>query len=1403
MRPSGENPEHDALAFLAGSGEMVRLTRAFDWSKTPVGPAADWPQSLKTVVRIMLDSRFAMWLGWGPEYTFFYNDAYARMTLGPKHPWALGRSAREVWAEIWPDISSRAESVVREGKATWDERLLLFLQRRGFPEETYHTFSYSPAPDDHGGIGGMLCVVTEETERTIGERRLATLRDLAERTTDAAKSVHEACETAAAILGQNPRDLPFVLLYLLNDAGTELTLAGATGVQRDSPISPSEFALADNDAAWPFREAIEASKSVEVNRLPERFGPLPGGAWPEPANRAIVLPLAKPGQTQLAGLVVAGISPRRPFDDNYRGFLELLSSQIATAVANARAYEEEKRRAEALAELDRAKTTFFSNISHELRTPLTLLLAPVADLLAKPAGQLQPDERELLTVVQRNGMRLKKLVNTLLDFSRIEAGRAQASYEPTDLAAFTAELASNFRSACERAGLELVVDCPALDQPVYVDREMWEKIVLNLLSNAFKFTLAGQIKVTLRRVGAFAELAVHDTGEGIPAEEMPRLFERFHRIEDSRGRSVEGSGIGLALVRELVRLHGGDVRSESRVGKGSTFTASLPLGASHLAPDRIKGPRAAVSTSVGAAAYVQEALRWLPDSSTDEFDHAELALADAGDGAHPRATARRRIVLAEDNADMRDYIRRLLAPNYEVAAYANGLAAWQAVCQEPPDLILSDVMMPGLDGLSLLTKLRADPRTQALPAILLSARAGEAARVEGLQSGADDYLTKPFSAKELLARVASTLEISKLRRDLQRRVGELQTLLDVLPVGIALADDPECDRVWCNPALARLLQMPSVTNSLMSANGQNAKNVDESENGQALPQLLPLQMAMATGREILGAKDDLMLNDGTRANLLNYAVPLYDEMKRVRGGLYVGVDVSELEQTQQALREAERRWRTMAEALPNLLWTDLPDGQCDWLSSQWGKYTGIPEHELLGLRWLDMVIHPDDRQRTLECWNAACADLADYDLEYRIRRYDGEYRWFKTRGVPIRDEAGKIVYWFGTCTDIEDHKRAEESLRETDRRKDEFLATLAHELRNPLAPIRNSLQILKMPRLDPAMLQQTRDIMERQVHQLIRLVDDLLDVSRVMRGKIELRKERIELATLIARAVETVQPLIDVQGHRLDIALPSESLLVEADPVRLAQVIGNLLTNSARYTEANGRIWLVAEREGDQAVLRVKDNGIGIDREVLPRVFELFVQGDSSATRSQGGLGIGLTLVKSLIEMHHGAVEAYSEGLGQGSEFILRLPLFTQPLETVAEPKTSPPTAASSGQRLLVVDDNEDAAASLAMLLRLQGHEVFVASSGPAALELLGGCRPAMIFLDIGMPGLDGYEVARRIRRLPGQDSVTLIALTGWGHPEDRRRSKEAGFDHHLVKPPEPRVVEELLAQLDSQTNST
>jgi signal transduction histidine kinase len=689
--------------------------------------------------------------------------------VGGKHPHALGQPASVVWREIWDQVAPRARSAMSTNEGTYDEALLLIMERHGYREETYYTFSYSPVPDDTGETGGIICANTNDTQRIIGARQLALLREQAARTAEA-RTIADACALSVQSLETNPRDLPFALIYMLDSSKRRVVLAGSSGVQPRSALAPAEAPL-DGPSAWPFAEVIRTHEPVLVSDL-SALGSLPVGAWDRPPQQAAVLPIAPSGQTGRAGVLIAGLNPYRLFDDGYRGFLELVAGQIAAAIANAQAYEEERRRAEALAELDRAKTTFFSNVSHEFRTPLTLLLGPLEELLANHGGADEFHSRELVEVAHRNGLRLLKLVNSLLDFARIEAGRVRANYQATDLAMFTADLASSFRSVTEKAGLRLIVHCPHLPATVYVDRDMWEKIVLNLISNAFKFTFEGEIEVRMETSsdGGAARLTIRDTGTGIPPEEMPRLFERFHRVDGARGRTHEGTGIGLALVQELVKLHGGAISAESELGRGSTFTVEIPFGVAHLAPERIGPAPSGISNGTAADAYVDEALDWLP--ANGNTPQRPIPAADNDLAAQP--ASRGRVLLADDNADMREYIHRMLSEHFEVESVSDGVQAFQKACEHPPDLVLTDVMMPELDGFGLLKALRENAGTSTLPVILLSARAGEEARVEGIEAGADDYLVKPFTGRELLARVTTHLAMSRLRSEAAERERRLR-----------------------------------------------------------------------------------------------------------------------------------------------------------------------------------------------------------------------------------------------------------------------------------------------------------------------------------------------------------------------------------------------------------------------------------------------------------------------------------------------------------------------------------------------------------------------------------------------------------------------------------------------------
>jgi signal transduction histidine kinase/DNA-binding response OmpR family regulator len=882
-----------------------------------------------------------------------------------------------------------------------------------------------------------------------------------------------------------------------------------------------------------------------------------------------------------------------------------------------------------------------------------------------------PERRSELVRVHRNSLRLLRLVNTLLDFSRIEAGRVQASYEPVDLAMLTSELASVFRSATDKAGLRLVVDCPPLAQEVWVDRDMWEKIVLNLVSNAFKYTLAGTITVRLRQVATTAVLTIEDTGIGIPADELPHLFDRFHRVAGARGRTHEGTGIGLALVQELVKLHAGEVRAESVVDAGSAFTVSIPVGTSHLPRERLKAERTLASTGLGAQPFLQEALRWLPGASSEDSETEGLPLraelASAGTESVAKARSNRRggqrplIVLADDNADMRDYVSRLLSTQYEVQAVADGAAALAHIRERRPDLLLSDVMMPRLDGFGLVRAIRSDAELLELPIILLSARAGEEASIEGLEVGADDYLVKPFSARELLARVSAALKMASLRRELEARLrartAEFETLLNAAPLCVCVVDQ---DLRIC----------------------------------EANPQ----------ARAVLGGDAELIGRDFAALAHGLWQMPYARDLVRL---------------------------------LRHVLETGEPHS--------------APER-----------------------------------LHKRLDRAVTEYYDWQINRIPLPEGRDGVVCYF---RDISARVLARLRLEAADRHKNEFLAMLAHELRNPLAPIRNAGELLTRALPPDQRTQALTSMLQRQAKHLTRLVDDLLDVSRITQGRIELKRHRVRIADVIAQAVETVEPTSKEKGQTIRIS-SSGNPWVHADHARLVQCLVNVLMNAVKYTQPGGAIRVNSLVQGGEAVLSIVDNGAGISAELLPHVFDLFVQSERTLDRAQGGLGVGLSVVKRLIEMHAGRVSACSAGPGRGATIEIRLPLAAE----AEEPHHAAAAHEIVPRRVLVLDDNADAVDSLGMLLQLDGHEVLCTYNSREALEKVQGFRPDAVLLDIGLPEIDGYEVARRLRALPDLEGVRLIALTGYGQAEDRQRVKAAGFDDHLTKPVDFEALQQCLS---------
>jgi PAS domain S-box-containing protein len=714
----------------------------------------------------------------------------------------------------------------------------------------------------------------------------------------------------------------------------------------------------------------------------------------------------------------------------------------------------------------------------------------------------------------------------------------------------------------------------------------------------------------------------------------------------------------------LVKLHGASIDVSSEPKRGSIFRVRIPFGCAHLPAERLRRPHASGTAALGAQAFVQEALRWLPDEKSEGTLPLPALPEESNSARDPRfaKTFGARVILADDNADMRAYVRELLSPAYAIETVADGEQALISARKRRPDLILTDIMMPQLDGFGLLAAIRQDDALRGIPVVLLSARAGEEARIEGFDAGADDYLIKPFSARELIARVGALLELGGIRRDaehaLRLRTAQFQTLLNEAPLGVYLVDAD--------------LRIQEVNPTAQSTFGD-------------IPGLL--------GRD-------------------------FDEVMHIM-------------------------WRKeYADELVQLFKGTLKTGE-PYLS---------PER--------------------IE--------------ERRDRRVTEVYEWQINR-IELPDGRYGVVCYF---RDISNHIRARKALQDADRQKDEFLAMLAHELRNPLAPIQNASTLLAAITRHEPRAQFSVGVIKRQITQLTRLVDDLLDVSRITQGRIELKREPLELAAVIAQAVEVVDPLFRERRHKVSIGAEYTPLHLLGDNARLVQCVGNVLTNAAKYTDPGGEIQIRSFASADCAVLQIADNGVGISPDLLPRIFDLFVQSERTLDRSQGGLGIGLSVVKRLVEMHGGRVEARSEGMGRGALFEIRLPLIKRP--QVAADLPGPPEVAA--QKILVVDDNVDAADTLALLLQLEGHEAEAVYESTQALEKARTFQPEVVLLDIGLPGMNGYELAERLRSIPELNAMRLIALTGYGKSEDYERTKVAGFDDHLVKPVDAATLRRALA---------
>jgi PAS domain S-box-containing protein len=1380
--------------FLADGGETGKLMRSLDWSTTALPPPQHWPQSLRSAIIICLGSSFPIAVYWGKNFDILYNDSYIPIA-GGKHPSALGRPGSEVWSEIWDTIGPQFESVVTTGEAGGARDQLLPMLRHGYLEECYFDYTLTPIRGWGNRVEGIFNAAIETTYRVIGERRGRVLRDLAERTAHA-QSVNNACALAIEALAAAPKDVPFCLVYLLEPDGHRARLVGSAGLPSGSPASPavSEVTTEQHlpgDGTWPMTRAAMTGHVEVVDDLRSRFGvALSGKAWREPCQSAVVVPIMTAIREEAPyGFLIAGVSPRRALDDDYRAFFDLVAEKIAIAIGNAGAHEDVRRRAEALAELDRAKTVFFSNASHEFRTPLSLILATVEDALREDMSE-SPAQRSRLVIAYRNARRLLRLVNTLLDFSRIEAGRGSACFEPVDLAALTAELASNFHTLCAAAGLQLVIDCKALPQAVYVDREMWEKIVLNLVSNAFKFTFQGEIAVSVRMVGdGRVEFAVRDTGIGIAEQELPRLFDRFHRVEGARGRSYEGSGIGLALVQELAKLHGGAVTVESAVDRGSVFRVTMPLGTAHLPPELIRSSSPFTSTAVPVDAFVGEASQSLVNPSAAAPPSVEWPDAMAATSGTTVPVANRpRILFADDNADMRAYVARILEERgYEVRTVADGAAALAAVRQQAPDLVLSDAMMPLLDGFSLLRALRADSATAGLPVILLSARAGEKSQIEGMAAGADDYLVKPFSTREIVARVDGAVRLARLRREAVARERDLLAEIVMersraalhesearlayaleagrlgswdldLPTGISIRSAAH-DRIFGYQEPVADWSYKTFMQHVLPDDRDQVHRSSRLATAQRSHWHVECRIRRTDGEvrwiEIHGSPQGTTEAEG----VARFSGVIQDITERKRAWEHE----QRARRLESEIRVSEEKYRLLREKAHDAILVLDQHGTVLEANPSTEAISGLAHDDIVGRSLLLAATEPEQQERLRELL------ASDQAGTTQLRLSGGGGRLFDVEVSATRTSAdGQDIVLF-IARDITQRLLLEQQLRQSQKMDaiGQLTGGVAHDFNNILTVITGSIDLLVDDLADKPKLAAIAMMIGEASTRAANLTGQLLAFAR----KQALQPHDTDINRLIVDTTSLLRPTL---GEEIEISSALEEGCWHAmiDPSQLSSALLNLAVNARDAMSKGGRLTLgsanmvfddaYAEanpevKPGAYVMIYVSDTGTGIPRAIRDRVFEPFF-----TTKEVGkGTGLGLSMVYGFVKQSGGHIKISGEE-GHGTTIEIYLPRSGEAAATSELAVASGPQG--GGETILVVEDDALVRQYAVTQLQSLGYATISAARGSEALELVErGVKFDVLFTDVIMPGgINGRQLADEIaRRRPG-----IPVLFTSGYPE-------------------------------------
>ncbi|MEJ8802797.1 ATP-binding protein [Pontibacter sp. H249] len=1215
---------------FAGNSQMHRQIREFNWAESVLGPVEDWPQSLKTAIHIILGSDYPMAIWWGEEMIMFNNDAYMKF-MGNKQASSLGRPAKAMWEDIWEVVGPMFHKVLQTGEAWFADKLLLYNERKGFKEEAYFTFSCSPIINENGKVGGIFCTSSEETRQVLSERRLDTLRQIGAISMEEG-SLEKVRTELLSILDANNKDISFALLYSYANGACNLNGSTSGAFNTDLHQQPN----ITNCSVWQLPGELKNLSPVLLENVSVLAPFFKTPDHRVPPQQAFALPIVSSGNEQLSEWLVIGLSPLLELDDQYKDFINLLHTHVNALYANIKAIEYERQRIKKLLELDEAKTTFFSNISHEFRTPITLLLGPVEELLDKGNFSTE-EEKQQLETIRRNGLRLLKQVNYLLNFASIESGRANAGYCAIDIGAYTKELSSIFTSVMDRAGLKYTISCDPVSEPVYVDPEMWEKIIFNLLSNAFKFTLEGEVSISLKDKGTEVQLVVQDSGVGIAEEELPHIFNRFHKIKNHCGRSYEGSGIGLSMVAELVKMHHGSITVESTPQQGSTFTITLQKGKEHLLPESINVTEPLLTYTAQQAAdnpYLIEASSWLKASDAIVEFSTDAAIAEQA------ALKQYTVLLVEDNQDMLAYIRRILQPAYRVITATNGLDALQLLEAEQADIVLSDCMMPQVDGLALVQEIRKQPKYSTVPVILLSAQAGEEEKLRGLGIGADDYMTKPFSARELMVRIKSQLYIADLRKQAAQR--EHQLLLE------SQALRTELDDILANMSDAFIVLDDELRYTYVNANAGRFTNRSEVDFlGNVIWDVFPDLEGTVFQEKVLESQ-------ASRKELnFEFYYPTLDVWYDVRiypykhnTAMYI-CDISAKKRVEQARQESEVRFKVMADAAPVLIWVSAHGSEPIYFNKRWLEYRGKSLEEEQDTGWQEGV-HPDDYKLLVKTYEQALEQKSTYEIEVRLKGADGEYRWFLSQGVPRFMPDGTFIGYIGACVDITNRKWAEEILSKYNRDLEERVTQrtsallkaneqlqeqIAAKKKTQASLARSHEQLRALTTHLQVMREEERKYIARELHDELGQaftalkIDVSLLIKRLNNSDMEQVSVREELQSMMKTINASIASVREIVAALRPAVLDNFGLMSEIESqaqefqkrtsikvnvisdieyisltreisIEVFRIIQESMTNIARHANATA-VTINVGKSGDNFCFTVADNGVGMQTEIL------------------------------------------------------------------------------------------------------------------------------------------------------------------------------------------------------------